>query len=173
MKFELRPIRPFEDEEVYQMFQEIPAEEDGFENPAHGLSRDEFTEFCQKEVDHSFGKNLKEGYVPGTYYLLFVDNKPVGLIKLRHFLNDFLRQHGGNIGYGIRPSCRGNKWGNRILAEVLSFVKAKGLDKVLITIRDYNIRSRKVCENNGGVLEKIEPCNDYGECFYWIDLSNA
>lgn len=173
MKIELRPITASENEDVYQMFQEIPAEEDGFNNPAHGMSREEFAVFCREEIDHSFGKNLAEGYVPGTYYLLFIDDKPIGLIKLRHFLNDFLRRRGGHIGYGIRPSCRGNKWGNLILAEVLKFAKAKGIDRALLTIRDYNIPSRKVCENNGGILEKIEPGETYGECFYWIDLADA
>lgn len=173
MKIELRPMTVLENEDVYQMFQEIPAEEDGFENPAHGMSREAFVVFCQEEVAHSLGKNLAEGYVPGTYYLLFVNEKPVGLIKLRHFLNEHLRRFGGHIGYGIRPSCRGNKWGNLILAELLKFAKAKGIDKALLTIRDYNVRSRKVCEHNGGVLEKIERRKDFGECYYWIDLSDA
>lgn len=173
MKIELRPMTAFENEDVYRMFQEIPAEEDGFENPAHGMSREEFAAFCQEEVDHSLGKNLAEGYVPGTYYLLFVNEQPVGLIKLRHFLNEHLRRFGGHIGYGIRPSCRGNKWGNLILAELLKFAKAKGIDKALLTIRDYNVRSRKVCEHNGGVLEKIEHGKDFGECYYWIDLADA
>ncbi len=173
MKVELRPLRTSEDEDVYQMFQEIPSEEDGFENPAHGLSREEFAAFCREEVDHSFGKNLAEGYVPGTCYLLFVNEQPVGIVKLRHFLNDFLRRNGGHIGYGIRPSCRGNKWGNLLLSEVLKFARGKGITEALLTIRDYNVRSRKVCEHNGGVLEKIEPGKDFGECFYWIDLSDA
>ncbi len=45
MEVKLRPLREKEDDAVYQMFQEIPAEEDGFENPAHGLSPEEFNDF--------------------------------------------------------------------------------------------------------------------------------
>lgn len=171
MQITLRPLNIKEDDEIYQMFQEIPAEEDGFENPAHGLSKEEFATFCQMEVAHSQGKNLPEGYVPSTYYVLFADNQPVGVAKFRHYLNDFLRQYGGHIGYGIRPSARGQKFGNQILAEVLTYARQQGVAKALLTIRDYNIRSRKVCEYNGGKLEKIVPLNGHKECFYWIDLN--
>lgn len=171
MKFELREIKNVENEDVYQMFQEIPAEENGFLNPAFGLSYNEFRVFCQQQVDNSMGKNLKPGYVPGTYYLLFADNKPAGLVKLRHFLNDKLRKDGGHIGYGVRPSCRGQGLGKILLREVLKYARAKGLDKVLLTIRDDNLCSRKVCESNGGMLEKVVPTDQgYGKCFYWIKL---
>ncbi len=170
MKIELRPIRRQEDEAVYKMFQEIPAEEDGFENPAHGLSREEFADFCQRHVGYSEGINLQPGHVPDTYYLLLVDGEVVGFCKLRHYLNDFLLSHGGHIGYGIRPSARGKKFGNRILAEVLKYTRQRGIERALLTIRDYNTRSRKVCEFNGGKLEKIVPGEAFSECFYWIDL---
>ena len=79
-----------EDDAVYQMFQEIPAEEDGFENPAHGLSPEEFNDFCRRHVGYSQGIGLKPGYVPDTYYLLFSGDEVLGFAKLRHYLNDFL-----------------------------------------------------------------------------------
>lgn len=170
MKIKLRPLQAEEPEEVYQMFQEIPAEEDGFENPAQGLSREEFSDFCRRHVGYSRGENLKPGYVPDTYFLLWSDGRLAGFAKMRHYLNDFLLNHGGHIGYGIRPSCRGNGYGNVILTEVLKKAKAIGIERALLTIRDYNIRSRKVCEFNGGKLEKIVPQEKWGECFYWIDL---
>lgn len=37
------------------------------------------------------GKNLPSGYVPATTYILWSDEGPVGVFKLRHYLNDFLR----------------------------------------------------------------------------------
>lgn len=171
MNINLVPLNVSEPEYVYLMFQEIPAEEDGFENPAYGLSRSEFSDFCKKQVGHSRGENLKPGHVPDTYFLLYVNNNLVGFTKMRHFLNDFLRSHGGHIGYGIRPSCRGQGYGNIILAEVLKKARELKIEKALLTIRDYNIRSRRVCEHNGGKLDKIVPGTEYSECFYWIDLS--
>lgn len=170
MSVEMRALMAEENDEVYQMFQEIPAEEDGFENPAHGLSRNEFAAFCQQDIAYSQGQNLPQGYVPATTYVLFVDSHPAGIAKFRHYLNDALRRNGGHIGYSVRPSYRGKGYGNRLLTEVLRFVKSQGVDKALLTIREYNTRSRKVCEHGGGVLEKIVPGQDFNECFYWIDV---
>ena len=165
-----RPIKLDEDNEVYQMFQEIPAEENGFYNTAYGLNTTEFKAFCQRRVDSSQGINLKAGYVPDTYYLLFADDYPVGVTKLRHYLNEALIRIGGHIGYSIRPTRRGENFGNIILQKVLEQAKLKGLDKVMLTIREDNIPSRKTCEHNGGKLEKIEFIENNNECFYWIDI---
>lgn len=170
MNILLRPLNSSENEDVYQMFQEIPAEEDGFENPAHGLSHEEFRVFCHRRVGYSQGLDLPEGHVPDTWYLLFVDNKLVGLTKLRHYLNDYLLNHGGHIGYGIRPSCRGKGYGKIILREVLQEASILEIDRVLLVIRDYNTASRKVCASNGGNLEKVVPGTVFNECFYWIEL---
>lgn len=170
MEVKLRPLREKENDAVYQMFQEIPAEEDGFENPAHGLSPEEFNDFCRRHVGYSQGIGLKPGYVPDTYYLLFSGDEVLGFAKLRHYLNDFLLNHGGHIGYGIRPTCRGRKLGNLILSEVLKQARLMSLERVLLTIRDYNTPSRRVCEFNGGKLEKVVPGAEFAECFYWIEL---
>ena len=168
-KILLRPLKEQEDKAVYEMFQEIPASENGLENPANGLSFEEFQDFCKIKVANSRGEGLREGYVPDTYYILYINGRPVGVAKLRHFLNEFLLKRGGHIGYGIRPSCRGRKYGQILLAEVLKKAKEKGINKVLITIEESNLSSRKVCEDNGGVLEK----NVSDECHYWIDLQQS
>lgn len=166
MKILLRSLKEREDKDVYDMFQEIPASENGLENPAYGLSFEEFQRFCEVRMARSKGLDLPDGYVPDTYYLLYVDEVPVGVAKLRHFLNDFLLKRGGHIGYGIRPSCRKRGYGKILLTEVLKKAREKGIDKALITIEENNLPSRKVCEGNGGKLEKIIA----NECHYWIDL---
>lgn len=166
MKILLRPLKEREDKAVYEMFQEMPANENGLNNPASGLSFEEFQDFCKIKVANSRGECLREGYVPDTCYLLYIDDVPVGRANLRHFLCEALLKRGGHIGYGIRPSCRDRKYGKILLAEVLKKAKEKGIDRVLITIEEHNQPSRKVCEGNGGVLEKISD----GECYYWIDV---
>ncbi len=166
MKISMRALKEREDQAVYEMFQEIPAEENGLENPANGLSFEEFQEFCQVRVKRSMGQDLPDGYVPDTYFVLYIDEVPVGVAKLRHYLNDFLLKRGGHIGYGVRPSCRGHGYGKVLLTEVLKKAREKGIEKVLITINKDNLPSRKVCEGNGGKLEKTVA----NECFYWIDL---
>ena len=58
-----------------------------------------------------------------------------------------------------------------ILQKVLEQAKLKNIDRVLLTIREDNIPSRKACEHNGGKLEKIQYIENNNVCFYWIDLS--
>lgn len=153
---------------LYEMFQEMPAEENGFMNTAFGLTKTEFAAFVQKRINESRGQDLSAGRVPATYYILYDENRnPVGLGKLRHYLNENLRKEGGHIGYGIRPSCRLRGWGSLLLASLLKEAAAKKIDKVLITIKEENTASRKVTENNGGCLTAV--CG--GTCYYEIDFN--
>ena len=164
MKIELRPLRPRETKAVYDLFQSLPREENGFENYAFGLSEAEFAEWVKEQIDSSKGIGLKEGYVPQTSFILFVDGVPVGRSKLRHRLTPALEKNGGHIGYGIAPEFRGKGYANIILTETLKRAKAMGMDKVLLTINDDNAPSWKTAERNGGVLAKTEE----GTRFYWI-----
>lgn len=46
--------------------------------------------------------------VPATQliYVRAADCRLVGMLQVRHFLNDYLRLFGGHIGYSVRPSER-------------------------------------------------------------------
>lgn len=173
VKIDFRPLEKAENEEVYQMFQQIPAEENGFENSAAGLNREEFAAFCRRHVDYLQGIKLKPGFVPDTYYLLFIEGRPVGFTKLRHYLNDYLLEHGGHIGYGIQPCERGKGYGSLILQKVLEEVPQLGISRALLMIREYNRASRRVSEKNGGSLEKIAFDGEYNRCHYWIEVVHA
>ena len=51
---------------------------------------------------------VPDGLVPATQYI-FVresDDKIVGMLQIRHYLNEFLEQYGGHIGYSVAPSER-------------------------------------------------------------------
>ena len=53
-------------------------------------------------------ETLPEGRVLATQYLLVreSDGKLLGMLQLRHYLNDYLRRIAGHIGYSVRPSER-------------------------------------------------------------------
>lgn len=53
--------------------------------------------------------------------------KIVGLFKIRHYLNDFLRKGAGHIGYGILPEYRGKGYAKKGL--VLAIEKCKEIIK--------------------------------------------
>ena len=171
MKIELRPFEAIRPEEVYELFQQIPREENGLNNNANGLSESEFASWFAKQINNAKGADLPEGWVPCNQFVLFVDGVPVGRSKLHHWLNPALERHGGHIGYGIAQQFRGKGFGNIILAETLKQAKVLGLPKVLITVNDTNLPSWKVIEHNGGIMtEKISQPDGTLSRLYWISL---
>lgn len=117
-------------------------------------------------------------YVPGnTYFLIKEDeDKIIGMIDIRHKLNDFLLQYGGHIGYGTRPTER--RKGYNKISLYLGLLKSKelGLDKVLITATDENPGSYKSILALGGVLENKIPDDEDENILlgrYWIDVDKS
>ena len=90
----------------------------------------------------------------GKYYLylVFDNNKLIGLLNIRFDLTDELRDKYGDIGYGVRPSERKKGYGSKMLKYALNICKEKNLDYVIVGCYDKNIGSKKVIVNNGGVF---------------------
>jgi predicted acetyltransferase len=68
-------------------------------------SYDAWLEHLQKSRDE---RTAAPAWVAAsTFFVVRVsDDRIVGMIDIRHRLNDFLRSYGGHIGYGVRPSER-------------------------------------------------------------------
>jgi len=95
-------------------------------------------------------------WVPSSHYFLVDDNsRIVGMVDIRHELNEFLRNIGGHIGYGIRPSKRKKGYATLLLKEALEKCKELGMHQVLVTCDEDNIGSAKVIVNNGGTEEDL------------------
>ncbi len=132
----------------------------------------DFETFLEKELSHSHGENLPEGFVSQTEYWLVEGGKYIGHAVVRHRLNDHLLAIGGHIGYNIRPSQRGEGYGEKILALALPKARELGIERVLLTCDETNVASRKIIEKNGGVLENKVPNPETGvaKLRFWIDL---
>lgn len=132
----------------------------------------DFEVFVERELSHARGENLREGYVPYSTFWLVGNGEFIGQVNIRHKLNDHLLKIGGHIGYDIRPSKRGKGYGTKMLELALIEAKKLGIDKVLITTDIRNIASRKIIENNGGILENQIPNPEMGHdaLRYWIDI---
>jgi predicted acetyltransferase len=82
------------------------------------------------------------------------DEEYLGRLTIRHRLTSQLRNVGGHIGYGVRPSARRRGHATAMLAAALPVARGLGIDRVLVTCDHDNIASRKVIEANGGVLQE-------------------
>jgi predicted acetyltransferase len=111
-----------------------------------------------------------QGRVHATYWWVAEDGEYLGAITLRHALNAFLRQAGGNVGYGIRPSARGRGLAAWALRSILPAARELGLSEILITCNDSNLASARTIENCGGVLEDIRDTELGRTRRYWITL---
>lgn len=98
----------------------------------------------------------KGRWLPSSHYFLVNNmNQIVGMIDIRHELNEYLRTIGGHIGYGIRPSERNKGYASYLLKEALIKCKELQINQVLITCNEDNIGSTKVILNNGGIEDDI------------------
>ena len=129
----------------------------------------DFAVFVKKLHGEAEGRFLPKGYVPHTVFWLVDEGKFIGWLDIRHRLNDYLREVGGHIGYTIRPSERGEGYGNKILELALPKARELGIEDIRITCNANNIRSAKIIEKNGGVLEDTATTPDgMVRRRYWI-----
>ena len=118
------------------------------------------------------GIDTLDGYVPATTFLCFVKEALVGIVNIRHFLNENLLEAGGHIGYMVRPSERRRGYATAILKEALVYCKeVLGIDEILVTCSPENIGSKKTILACGGVLENVAKNTFLGTVErYWIRL---
>lgn len=77
----------------------------------------------------------------------------IGAAGLRHRLTPSLERAGGHIGYGVRPSRRGEGHATAILQAMRAYArKTLGLATVAVHVRSENLASIRVIEKNAGVL---------------------
>ena len=166
MNYELKKLSVDDGKEIYEMLNEIPKDENGFMNGANGKLFEEFKSWLLRSDEISNGIGLQEGWVKQSIFWLYIDRKPVGIGKLRHSLVDHLYKEGGNAGYSIRPSERGKGYGNLMMQLLIDEARKLNIERILLTIRNYNERSIKVALKNNGIIENITEERHY----IWINI---
>lgn len=140
-----------------------------------GLDKMEFDEWLTKIQSERNKETCEEGRVPATQFLAIreKDEKLIGMVQVRHELNDYLLKFGGHIGDCVRPSEQGKGYATEQISLVLAFCQVLNIDKVLITCKKDNVASARTIVKNGGVLENEIP-NEFENNVmmqrYWIEL---
>ena len=113
-----------------------------------------FDEWLKSVTDNISENTVNPSWVvTDTYFAFNDDNRLVGIIDLRHTLNDFLKDF-GNTGYSVRPSERRKGYATEMLALILERAKEIGLDKLQLSVERSNVASVKTITRNGGVYER-------------------
>ncbi len=165
----LRPLRPDDEAAFRAAHEQMAAEEFPF-----GLLLEPgrtWEEYLRILADHRAGVNLPDGWVPSTFLVADLDGQVVGRVSIRHRLNDFLRDEGGHIGYGVLPAYRRRGHATEILRQALVIARSVGIDRVLVTCDDDNIGSIRAIESGGGKLDSVRPAGPGSAAIrrYWID----
>ena len=143
-------------------------------NGSGGLDRylDDYEGWLQKLED---SKQPSKDRVPALTYFLVreSDNKIIGMANIRLYLNERLREEGGHIGYGIRPSERRKGYNKINLYRALEVCEEQGIEEVVLDCNKENLGSSRTMIALGGI-KQYEKIHD-GELIerYAINVSES
>jgi len=155
------------------VLRELGAGDSFFRGTTFGRGECDLPTFLQQCRDEEEEKNLPADKVPqSTFWVVNDRNQMIGMVRVRHRLNERLLQYGGNIGYYIRPAERGKGYGKVVLQLALERLRQLEMTRALLTVHPFNTASARVVLANGGVPDGQGKDPVSGEIVnrYWIEL---
>ncbi len=129
-----------------------------------------FEEWYSDVVKNSSEETVADGWVPSSTLLGVDENdRIVGMIDVRHRMNDYLAAYAGHIGYSVRKSERRKGYATQMLAQALKTAKELGIERVLVTCDRDNIASAATIRKAGGMFESEVFEDGQPVHRYWID----
>ena len=149
---ELIRVQDSDYRKTYDLYMTFPENDNGYMNNVFGYSYDQFLDWIEMKRNWSLGKELPEGFVPDTTYVLSDDGTYVGVFNLRHCLNDFLREGAGHIGYCISQKYRGKGYATKGLALTLDKARQINIHEAYLSVNKNNPASLRVQLKNGAYI---------------------
>ncbi|MBS4535325.1 GNAT family N-acetyltransferase [Clostridium sp. D2Q-14] len=159
-------------EKLMEYKREFIENRDSMDGTAGLRTSETFEDWYSAFCDNLKEETVRDGLVPAATYMAISinDGSLIGMIDIRHRLNDYLLNFGGHIGFSIRKSERKQGYATEMLALGLAECIKLNIKKVLITCDKDNVASAKTIINNGGILENEIPEGDRITQRYWITL---
>jgi len=114
------------------------------------------------------------GWMPDTQYICVRnrDGRIVGMLDIRHELNEACLRLFGHIGYSVRASERRKGYASAMLAMAKDICREMGMQRILVSCHKENNASARTIQKNGGILENEVTDHRNGEVLqrYWIEL---
>ena len=113
--------------------------------------RENYAEWLELVRANARRETAPRGWVLSEVFLAVreSDQRMVGIIELRHELNDFLRDF-GHCGYSVRPGERGKGYGRAMLRLLCKHARRCGMAHLQLSCEEDNTPSRRVIVGAGG-----------------------
>ena len=143
-----------DDRAIYEMLQGIEALENGFTNEVKDMSYALFPGWLALQAGYAQGKGLPEGWVPQRTYWLFCDGVPVGCGRIRHPIDEALRESAGHIGYAIACPYRVQGHGSALFGLLVAQCRVLGVHTIYVRVNRENYASSKIVLRCGAMLRR-------------------
>lgn len=147
----------------------------GLDKILSGYTFEQALDRCLNMRNEEYAKKLGRCQAKTFLLIRANDNKIIGTINIRWNLTEKMKQFGGNIGYGIRPTERRKGYNKVNLYLGLIEAQKLGLDKVMLDCDVKNLGSDKTILALGGILERteVDPYNGILTNVYWINVDES
>ena len=131
---------------------------------------DSYDEWLKSVTDNASSDTVNPSWVvTDTYFAFDDDERIVGVIDLRHELNDFLKDF-GNSGYSVRPSERRKGYAASMLSLLIRRAEEIGMKRLQLSVERTNEPSIKTITKNGGKYERSFMFEGEEADIYMIDI---